>query len=73
MGSFRRVLYDVLIGITLVAMYSLAVYLGLLMPNVTTNALMSLALSLVLATLYTIIIALLLYLRERSEHKNQGD
>jgi hypothetical protein len=72
MGSFRRGLYDVLIGITIVTMVPLAVSLYFLMPNVLMNALMRLAISFALGTIYTAIIALLWYLRDSSEQENQG-
>ena len=72
MGSFRRTLYDVLIGIALGTLYPLVLYLKLTMPNVFTNPLMLFELILALATLYATIITLLSYLRERSEHENRG-
>jgi uncharacterized membrane protein YciS (DUF1049 family) len=72
MGSFRRVLYSVLIGITLGTIYPLVLYLWYLMPNVFTNPLTLLEIIFALSTLYAPIIALLLYLRERSEHESQG-
>jgi len=69
MGSFRRVLYDVLLGITIGTMFLLAVYLAITMPNIIMNP--------IILTLYTAIIALLLYLREliinrHRENKDRG-
>jgi hypothetical protein len=65
MGSFRRVLYDVFLGITIVMMFLLAVYLAITMPNIISNPITSLETSLALSALYTAIIALLLYLRTK--------
>jgi len=69
MGSFRKVLYDVLLGITIGTMFLLAVYLAITMPNIIMNP--------IILTLYTAIIALLLYLREliinrHRENKDRG-
>jgi len=77
MGSFRKVLYDVLLGITLVMMFLLAVYLAITMPNIIMNPITRLETSLAISTLYTAIIALLLYLREliinrHRENKDRG-
>jgi len=72
MGRFRRILYNVLLGITLGTMYPLVLYLRYLMPNVFTNPLTLFETTLAVATLYATIITLLLHLRERSEHESQG-
>jgi len=72
MGRFRRILYNVLLGITLGTMYPLVLYLRYLMPNVFTNPLTLFEIILALSTLYASITTLLLYLRERSEHESQG-
>ena len=78
MGRFRRVLYDVFLGITIVMMFLLAVYLAIAVPNIIMNPITSLEVSLALSTLYTAIIAVLLYLREliinrHRENKARGD
>jgi predicted membrane protein len=72
MGGFRRVLYNVLIGITLGTMFPLVAYLVFLMRDVLMNVFMLLAFSFALSTLYTAIIALLSYLHDRSEQESQG-
>ena len=72
MGSFRRVLYSVLLGITLGTIYPLVLYLAITMPNVFTNPLMLFEIILALSTLYASITILLLYLCKRSEHESQG-
>jgi len=78
MGSFRKILYSALLGITFGTMFSLVDYLVITMPNIIMNPITRLETSLALATLYTAIIALLLYLREliinrHREDKDRGD
>jgi hypothetical protein len=73
MGSFRRVLYSVLLGITLGTIYPLVLYLAWTMPNVFTNPLTLVEITLAISTPYDLIITLLLYLYGRSEHENQGN
>ena len=72
MGSFRRVLYNVLLEITIGTISPLVLYLWYLMPNVFTNPLTLFEIILALSTLYASITILLLYLLGRSEHESQG-
>jgi hypothetical protein len=72
MGSLRRVLYSVLLGITLGTISPLVLYLAWTMPNVFTNPLTLVETILAVSTLYDAIITLLLYLLGQSEHENQG-
>jgi hypothetical protein len=73
MGSFRRVLYDVLIGITLGTIFPLVFYLATTMPSVFTNPLILFETTLAVATPYAVIITLLLYLYGQSEYEAEGD
>jgi len=72
MGSFRRVLYSVLLGITLGTIPPLVYYLAKTMPSVFMNPLTLLETILAVATPYAAIVTLLLYLLGRSEHESQG-
>jgi len=72
MGSFRKILYSALLGITFGTMFSLVNYLVITMPNIIMNPITRLEIALAIAVPYTAIITLLLYLLGHSEHESQG-